>query len=176
MRRLVLSFVFISGCALAQEAASPFGREFLPIWERACAYTLETAEAMPESLYGYRPDSSMMTFAEHLLHIAENLYSLTGRFVNETGFPEDRYQRKKAADLSKADIEVILQAAFDEVKIALNTLTEAQMDERATDFWSPDTNRRTIFLLMRDHMTHHRGALVVYLRLCGVTPPKFRGW
>ncbi|WP_374662973.1 DinB family protein [Parasegetibacter sp. NRK P23] len=33
-----------------------------------------------------------------------------------------------------------------------------------------------IINLLSDHQTHHRGQLLVYLRLCGLTPPKYVGW
>jgi uncharacterized damage-inducible protein DinB len=30
--------------------------------------------------------------------------------------------------------------------------------------------------LMHDHHTHHRGQIIVYLRLNGLKPPKYVGW
>jgi len=31
-------------------------------------------------------------------------------------------------------------------------------------------------VLLNDHQTHHRGQLVVYLRLNGIKPPAYIGW
>lgn len=30
--------------------------------------------------------------------------------------------------------------------------------------------------LLNDHQTHHRGQMMVYLRLNGIQPPEYMGW
>ena len=35
---------------------------------------------------------------------------------------------------------------------------------------------RELFYLTRDHVTHHRGQMVVYLRLKGLEPPQYVGF
>ena len=43
-------------------------------------------------------------------------------------------------------------------------------------FFAGPMSRRQIIALMHDHHTHHRGQLLVYLRLNGIKAPKYRGW
>ena len=176
MTRILLIVTLLTSTLMAQPS-STFGNEFLPIWQRACAYTLEVADAMPEDLYRYCPDTTVMNVGEHLVHISENLYSLTSRFITETGFPSDRYTRRPADSLSKAEIRTILEDACAFVAEPLSAMTDEEMGSIVPSFWGPDpASRRVIFMLMRDHMTHHRAALVVYLRNNGIEPPRFRGW
>ena len=37
-------------------------------------------------------------------------------------------------------------------------------------------NKKNIFQLLLDHITHHRSQLVLNLRLCGIKPPRYIGW
>ena len=57
----------------------------------------------------------------------------------------------------------------------LAPLTEKDLNH-IVDFVAGKMSRRRIMLLLTDHVTHHRGQLVVYLRLKGVEPPAYRGW
>jgi uncharacterized damage-inducible protein DinB len=54
-------------------------------------------------------------------------------------------------------------------------LTEKDLNEQV-DFISGKMTRRRVLLLLTDHVTHHRGQLVVYLRMKNVEPPKYVGW
>ncbi len=149
-----------------------FREEFTPMWNRVRAYTLEVARAMPEKKYDYRPTPDVMTFGEQMQHIAGNLYSLNSRFVKVTANPF-----KPTSDTmdKKAIIETLI-TAFDYVKVTLDTVTDKQVKETVTLFTGDVFKKERIFYLMKDHTTHHRAQCIVYLRLNGITPPKFRGW
>lgn len=166
----------LSSQSFSQESGSypsNFKEQFLPIWKRAKAYTLETAAAMPDSLYDYRPAETVMTFREQLIHVANNLFSLNARFVQAAPIP----QTQEASSLtSKESVIAYLESAFDFVGESLN-MDESALNAPAPGFWSPDSaDKKTLLLLMRDHMTHHRAQLILYLRLNGIEPPRYRGW
>ena len=44
------------------------------------------------------------------------------------------------------------------------------------DFFAGPKNKLQILNLLQDHVTHHRGQLVVYLNLNEIIPPKYVGW
>ena len=48
---------------------TPFTKMYLPIWEEAMEHCLAVADAMPDSLYGYKPTEISKTFAEQMVHI-----------------------------------------------------------------------------------------------------------
>ena len=164
----------ISAISQSGSAKSIFAKNFATVWQGAQDYTLEVAEAMPEEQYGFRGDEEVMSFEEQLVHITGNLYGLTSRFIKEEQSP---YQRPKAEELSKSEIIEQLKAAFVYVSAALDSMSEEEMQEAAPKFWAKEpTSKSTIFLLMRDHMTHHRAQCILFLRMNDIQPPRYRGW
>jgi uncharacterized damage-inducible protein DinB len=172
IRPILLAF-FVS-LSVAQAQPGQFAAQFGPTWQRACAYTLEVAEAMPADLYTYQPVDSVFSFQAQLLHLERNLLSLCSRFVLAIA----PVRPAAVSDsLSKPEVIARLRSAMDYVDQALAQTPDSQLNQLAAGFWSPDpTPRSGIFWLMRDHMTHHRGQLILYLRLNGIVPPAYRGW
>nr|WP_262481137.1 DinB family protein [Algibacter pectinivorans] len=41
------------------------------------------------------------------------------------------------------------------------------------DYFGADRTKRQILLLLADHITHHRGQMLVYMRLKGIKPPRY---
>ncbi len=76
---------------------------------------------------------------------------------------------------SKKEIIAMLEQSFDYTHQTINKLTEKDLNY-IVDFVAGKMSRRRVMLLLTDHVTHHRGQLVVYLRLKGVEPPAYRGW
>jgi uncharacterized damage-inducible protein DinB len=171
---LLLAFLFFwvnSPASLAQRGEN-FPREFLPLWERATAYTLEVAEAMPAERYQYRPSEGMFTFADQMVHIVKNLYWLNSAYIKAETSPikDDPLENK-----SKEEIIKLLRDAFKYVADAAKNTTDRDV-KNPVRFADEVVNKERIFYLMRDHMTHHRGQCIVYLRLNGLQPPRYKGW
>jgi uncharacterized damage-inducible protein DinB len=80
----------------------------------------------------------------------------------------------KAGD-SKKEIIAMLEKAFAYATATVNAMSESNLNENV-DFLAGRMTKRRLLLLLTDHVTHHRGQLVVYLRLKGVKPPDYRGW
>ena len=57
----------------------------------------------------------------------------------------------------------------------LKKMEEKELAEKV-NFFAGNLTRWQIFELMHDHHTHHRGQLIVYLRLNAIKPPKYIGW
>ncbi len=145
--------------------------EFQEKWSNGTDYTLEVAELMPDSVYPFRPTEDQMTFQEQLLHICRNMTWLSTAYLNGTDPGIDF----KKADYNKAEIIEILKTCLKNAGAAAKALPEAALNDQV-EFFAGPKSRRQILTLMNDHMTHHRGQLMVYLRLQGITPPKYRGW
>ena len=119
-------------------------------------YTLQTAEAMPEDGFGYRPVDSVFSFGELLHHIGYGIY-----------WWEDNYIRQKKTAWEPPVTTVGKQATIDYVKGAFAALKKTvegakEGDELVRGFWAT-----------LDHVTHHRGQATVYLRCKGITPPEY---
>jgi len=149
-----------------------FSRNFLPMWERATEYTLILAEEMPQGLYQFRPDSSVMTFGQHLSHIAQNLYWLNSTYIvdEESPLEGDDFDY-----LPKEEVIELLENAFKYVSQTINGMTDEEVAQRVS-FGGENVDKERILYLMRDHMTHHRAQVVIYMRLNGMKPPRYVGW
>ena len=151
--------------------AQEWKNEFLGTWKRAAEYSVELAEIMPEEKYDYTPSENVRSFRGQLEHIIQNLYMLNGRFVL------DDFQRVQIAeDASKEEVIKAMKTSFEYVYSTLLNMDEEQLEGKIKFFTGDEFSRRHIFELMRDHMTHHRGQLIIYLRMNNLEPPRYRGW
>jgi uncharacterized damage-inducible protein DinB len=141
-------------------------------WERAAAYTLEVARALPAAQFGFRPVPEEMTFGQQLDHLAQNMTWLAGGHLTGTKFSHPLATKK---DRSAAETLEVLAAALAYARDAIAATAPETLGETKPFFAGP-MSKRQIIALMHDHHTHHRGQLVVYLRLQGIKPPTYRGW
>lgn len=144
---------------------------FLLKWENSKNYLLEIAEAMPEKKYHFKPTEREMTFEEQLLHIAENMHWLSESYLAEGDFVKS----DKINPIGKTEILKDLRIAFDKVSEIVKMVS---LDDLSTEvaFFSGPKSKLQIMNLLQDHVTHHRGQLVIYLNLNDVVPPKYIGW
>jgi len=140
-------------------------------WKNVGEYTLEFAHVMPEDFYGYTPTKVEMTYREQLKHIAGNVLWLCSSFLEGEPTEID----PSAAVNSKKEIVHMLEKTFGYATETISGLTEKDLDE-SVDFFAGKMTRRRIMFLLTDHVTHHRGQLVVYLRMKNIEPPSYRGW
>ena len=145
--------------------------EFLERWETSRQYTLAVAEAMPEDDYHYKPTEEEMSFAEQLMHLAV--------VIDWHGFAKadgqeyrPRWDEFKADGRSKKEIIKIVDREFKRTAELIANFDPERLKETGTYFKFTRT-RRQFFMLMADHVTHHRAQLLVYLRLKGGTPPGY---
>ncbi len=153
-------------------ATGSFAKSFLPTWERAKDYSLEVAKLMPEEHYGYKPTPEISTFAGHLMHTVSSVSFFTGKLTGTAPQIKDNKEEGK----TKAQVIELLTKAFDNAHKALEGLTDAEAAKKIHVFGELHLTKSQVVLLMRDHTTHHRGGLVIYLRLKGIKPPQFRGF
>ncbi len=167
--------VMSSGAALAGtpgEAKGSVGKNFGKNWETAKAYTLEVAELMPEEHYTFKPVQEIDSFAGHLVHIVSTMYF----FGSKVKGVKPPAERPKAEGKSKAEVIAMLKKAFAYATEAINGLTDEEAHKKVHLFGDVHLLKANVIRLMNNHMTHHRGGLVIYLRLKGKKPPQFRGF
>lgn len=152
-------------------AQSSYRAEYQQKWSNAQAYTLELAEAMPDSAYDYKPTEDQMSFKEQLLHICSNMAWLSSSYL---GGQKPDVDLKKT-DYNKAELIQILEQHFKAAAKAVEAFPMNQLEEKV-EFFAGPMSKRQILVLMNDHVVHHRGQLIIYARLNGVKPPQFRGW
>ncbi len=141
--------------------------DFLVHWRSTKDYTLAVLEAMPAREFGFQPAAGQFTFAEQLEHIglANNAYF--------SSFATDvkRENVEGPPPRSQAALRRYLNASFDYGTEVLGALTEEDFSRRDISFVPSTHTAQDLFLRGYMHSAHHRGQLVVYLRLKGITPP-----
>lgn len=144
---------------------------FLLKWENSKNYLLEIAEAMPEEYFNFKPTERQMTFQEQLLHIRSNMVWLSEKY-----FVDGDYKKSEKINPStKAEIIQELTIAFDNVA---EIIRNVPLDDLTTEveFFAGPKSKLQILNLIQDHVTHHRGQIIVYLNLNEIEPPKYSGW
>lgn len=144
---------------------------FLEKWQNSKTYLIDIAKAMPEDKYEYKPTEREMTFGEQLIHIKGNIDWLsTSYFLDET-FEKTKEERTYAKD----ELISIIEKSFDNVTEIMKNINPESLNERV-DFFAGAKTKLQILNLLQDHVSHHRGQLIVYLNLNEIVPPKYVGW
>ena len=144
---------------------------FLLKWENSKNYLLEIAESMPEEHYSFKPTERQMSFKEQLLHIKQNMISLSENYI----LSNSDNKSAKSEPKNKEEIINALTTSFNIVSKIVSTISEEDLTIEVPFFAGPKSKLQ-ILNLIQDHVTHHRGQLIVYLNLNNVEPPKYRGW
>jgi uncharacterized damage-inducible protein DinB len=172
MRSILVLFLICHFAALPIRAQAPLIQEFLTKWDNSKDYTLELLKSYPENKLDFKPTDSVMTFREQVVHMMMNTVWLSGTYLQEKKFAS-AFDRNK--QYSKEDLIRIMDDAFTFSRDIVKELKPEDLEQRV-DFFAGNFTKRQILNLMDDHVTHHRGELIVYLRLNGIKPPPYRGW
>ena len=162
---LLLSLICTPVAAGEGGFAAAFGKG----WAGAESYLMEMTEAMPADAYGFKPTPEIWTFGKQAAHIADVIYTIAAKIAGE----ENPGKGFEAAGKNKAEIIAYLTRAFAYSKKVLAGLDDEKAHEKVK-IWGFDASAASWFHMMRDHTTHHRGQMVIYLRLKGVKPPEYR--
>lgn len=179
-RRTVIQSLAASAAAPSAAASTGWSNGFakqlrddmLSHWRSTAEYSLEVLEAMPPEHFDFRPVEEQMTFAEQLTHFSSANAGYFSGFGKDAGGPRP----ERPAHLTKDTVRSFAQAAFAYVETILSHLTEADFFRRDIRFSSrsgPHT-AQDIFFRAYMHTAHHRGTIIAYLRLKGITPPRWR--
>lgn len=154
--------------AFAADAPAPAHSDvFAKHWKTAGDYTVAIAEQMPAESYGFKPVPEEMSFAEQLVHIAQaNNYF----FSMLSG---DKAPLEKPAVLDKDTVVKFVRASFDWSNAELGKLTEDAI-QKSYKMEGQSMSGHEVLMLAWNHTTHHRGQLIVYLRLKGIKPTDYK--
>ena len=146
---------------------------WLEKWKNSKEYLITIAEAMPEDKYNYKPTEREMSVGEQLLHIRNNMLWLGTTYFSDETF--DRSVLQKDIPVGKNAIIEAVRLAFEEVYEKVNQFPGERYAD-SVDFFAGEKKRIQILNLLQDHVSHHRGQLIVYLNLNAIEPPPFTGW
>jgi len=142
--------------------------------------TRKLLNAIPDSALDYKPGEKSWTTGQLASHIAE-VYNWYDATINQDVFDMGAYKYDKG-DISKA---ASIVAKFEENVKKAQTVLENAKDEDMMTIWRMQMGGNDIFpamprvTVMRgflfNHLYHHRGELIVYLRATGNKVPGLYG-
>lgn len=156
---------------IAQE--NDYIKEYLERLETSREYLILVAESMPEEKYNFKATEESMTFAENLMHIswAMDWHSQTlmgGREARDWNTDTEL----KVDQKSKKEMIATIDKTFDKTTEFISNFNIEKLGERL-DYFGANRTKRQILMLLADHITHHRGQMLVYMRLNGIVPPRY---
>lgn len=135
-------------------------------------YTLAIIEQMPDSLMGYRPIPEVMSFSQHLRH---NAFYTCSQLANRLGFESPYKDYRPAVDLDREGLLIEVNRMYNYMSATLDSLDSAAL-EKEIEFGEEKIPAWKLFDIVENHIIHHRGACVVYLRMNGIKPKGYFGW
>ena len=130
-------------------------------------FTLKVADQMPEADYSFKLTPPQMSFAEQMVHIAQDQAYILGPL--SSGQPNPG----KPASMSKKDVIAFLRTSFDSTIDKVSKLTPEQLSKTYSGGEGAMTGLEVLMFVM-DHTTHHRASAEMYLRAKGVTPAEYQ--
>jgi len=131
---------------------------------------------MPAENYTFKANDSVRSFGEQMAHIGMSTSMILHKFIKGEDMkmdPAEAAKLEKSVGASKEETLKLLNSAFDDAIASLKNMNINELDNTFVFVFSPDkpeyTNQQG-FLLLRDHVTHHRGQAIIYLRMKGIKP------
>ena len=130
--------------------------QLLATLENSQQYSLSVAEMMPANSYDFKPAGAGWTFRELMHHIAYGIFWWKDNYVKGI---KTEWEQPAVKD-NKQDIIQYLEEAYTSLK---NTIADEKLSDDAIKGFHAST----------DHITHHRGQAVLYLRCKNIAPPEY---
>lgn len=149
-------------------------------FEHEVSNTRRLLQAVPEKDLGYKPAATSWTMGELAQHIATIYYWYVGTFNQEVyDIAADHLDRGDVNDI-KATL-ALFESNVEKAREALQSLTE----EKLQDNWTMKAGDALVLGPMPrgvvargflfNHLYHHRGEMIVYLRATGNKVPGLYG-
>ena len=167
---IILAIALLWSAGQLQAQQNSFAKANLPIWQNAKTRTMAVAQAMPADQFGFRPTKSVMSFGQQMVHIANSMRSMEMRFLKGESWNQGE---PDAAQMTKEEVINLLKESFEAVMATISGLSEEDLASPGKNFGNPALNKEQSMLFMFDHITNHRAKAVLYLRLKGITPPRY---
>lgn len=128
----------------------------LSTFQNSSNYTMAVAEAMPDNSFNFKPLGGGWNFMELLHHIGYGIEWWTENYIKGKKLAWDQ----PPATANKEETVRYLKSSFAKLE---ETINKATLTDKAVQG----------FYATIDHITHHRGQCVVYLRCNAINPPEY---
>lgn len=149
------------------------GDDLLMAWQRSETMTMTTVEQMPPEFFQFKYSEGAMTFAEQWRHCV--IYTC-GQLASNLELENPYKDVKLPVQMPKTDVVKELQNMYDFVRKTIEELSGTTRLHANCHFAGDEIPAWRLLYAMENHIIHHRGQCVVYLRLNGIKPKGYYGW
>lgn len=153
-------------------ATNGLRKELIAAWHKSETMTMTNVEQMPPAFFTFKYTDEAMTFSEQWRHCV--IYTC-GQLAGRAGIKNPYENVMLPVQMSKEDIVKELKNMYTYVRRSIRELPDEKLLSNC-DFAGDTIPVWRLFYAMENHIIHHRGQCVVYLRLNGVVPKGFYGW
>lgn len=139
-------------------------------WDDMTKMVLETAKAMPEANYSFKPTDELRDFADQISHTSGANYLFASVVKLNTPDPNPVTDTKK-----KNEVIQQLKGSFAFIRNGMEKLKEEDLKEEI-EFFGSKMSRLQSILIMTSHLQREQGKSTIYTRLKGIAPGPSGGW
>ena len=148
---------------------------FLATWKHEAQNTVKVLIALPQDKYDFRPDPKGRSLGEMAWHLSE-----IDAFIAEAAATGAFDFSAKLPGLERPKVIAELAPGYERVHAAslakIENMKPAELERRIPSPMGGDfTLSQVLYGWLLYHAIHHRGQLVMMLRLAGGTPPGLYG-
>ncbi|NRB50250.1 MAG: DinB family protein [Saprospiraceae bacterium] len=147
-------------------------QELKAAWLRSETMTLANVEQMPPAYFTFKYTKEAMSFSEQWRHCV--IYTC-GQLAGRTGVKNPYKNIKLPVQMPKEDIIEELKKMYTFVRKTIDEIADEKLLEQC-DFAGDTIPIWRLIYALENHIIHHRGQCIVYLRLKGIKPKGFYGW
>ncbi len=155
-----------------ERIASKLKDELHLAWVKSEEMTLKNVEQMPSELFAYKYTKEAMSFAEQWRHCV--MYTCS-QLAGRAGLENPYENVKLPVQMSKESVIEELKNMYAFVRKSIKEMSAEKLIAPC-EFAGENIPVWRLFYAMENHIIHHRGQCVVYLRLKGVIPKGYYGW
>lgn len=160
---------------ISSDKVSTKRKELLQAWKASQNYTLKIVNQMPDEYFNFKYTPEAMTFAEQWRHCA---IFTCGQLAGQFNLKDNPYEGKSKPPPVKMNKKAVvreLNIMYEYVFKVIKKLPEKDL-YALIDFAGDTISGWRLIYAMENHIIHHRGQCIVYLRLKGTTPIGYVGW
>lgn len=146
--------------------------ELRTAWLKSEEMTLTNVNQMPPDYFTFKYTKEAMSFSEQWRHCV--IYTC-GQLAGRAGIANPYENVKLPVQMPKDDVIKELKNMYAFVRQSIVEMSAEKLFEDC-DFAGATIPIWRLFYAMENHIIHHRGQCVVYLRLNGVVPKGYYGW
>jgi len=140
-------------------------------WQRAKVYTLEYLDAMPKDKYGFKAQDSIRSFAQQMLHLAQDIVIMVSLGTGKDRIWQGQILEQRLSAQAADSVKYFVIAGYDYGINAIQNMDASKFEEKVRQRNVEET-RFAWLLKAFEHQTHHRGQTTIYIRLQGIRPPQ----